>query len=240
MNHSRPHNVITPHAKRHALAMEATRLSSVDAALPLAPRSGGAAFTIVRKGGEPKIRLKVIAARADKVFVDFWARLGRELLIRTSNIPVLVAHAELQKRYRRILVPVDFSDAARESARLALRLWPAAQVVFLHAFRVPDEDGDSGEDECSRSLRAHEAAMLELRRFCGGLVPADRLVSLVVHRGAPVPVISDYARKMDADLVAVGRKRQSRLSGLFHRSAARRFVDQAACDVLVVPSTGLG
>jgi hypothetical protein len=107
------------------------------------------------------------------------------------KMPVLLAHAEAWKRYRRILVPVDFSGAACESARTVIRLWPAAQEVFLHAFRVPDEGGtareeNSGEEECSRSLRAHQMAMLELRRFCDELVPAGRLVSLVAHCGASV------------------------------------------------------
>lgn len=157
-----------------------------------------------------------------------------------SRMPVLLARADVRKCYRRILVPVDFSDAARVSARAAIHLWPAAQVVFLHAFGLPNEEGtaedeDSGEGECSRSLRAHRRAMQELRRFCDGLAPADRLISLVAHRGVPAQVICDYARKMNADLIVIGKMRQSRLSALFCGNAARRLADRTACDVLVMP-----
>lgn len=155
-------------------------------------------------------------------------------------MPVLLAGADARKCYRRILVPVDFSDAARAAARTAIHLWPAAQVVFLHAFDLPNEEGitqdeGSGEGEYGRSLRAHRRAMQELRRFCDGLAPADRLISLVAHRGVPVQVICDYARKMNADLIVIGRIRQSRFSALFHGNATRRLAGRTACDVLVMP-----
>lgn len=187
--------------------------------------------------------LTAVAAHADNFLVDVFVHYRSDRLIRASTEPVLLANAESKEAYRRILVPVDFSDRTRKVVRTVLRAFPDAQMTFLHAFHLPNEDrmheaGLPGKVIESYRARSREKKSIELHRFVDEFVdPKDRLISRVVQHGSPIPVISDYAKKMRADLIAIGTTTHEkfRLSAILNRSMARRLVDRTPSDVLAVP-----
>ena len=139
--------------------------------------------------------------------------------------------------YRKILVATDFSPASREAARIALLASPAAQLVFLHVWQLPESCGLRDPEPAPGRLQArreaaHRAAAA-LDRFVDGLGTGARLVSRVVRPGRPATVIGDYALLMRADLIVIGKRRAPRLKERLFGSAVRGLMRRACCDLLM-------
>jgi nucleotide-binding universal stress UspA family protein len=185
--------------------------------------------------------LVTAAARGRNILSDFFTRYRNDRLIRTNKKPVLLLNAELKEVYRRILIPFDFSEKARAAAHAALLAFPDAQVVFLHAFQIPNEDmlrdaEPACEIFCFHRSRVRDAARTALLRFTEESGYNDRLISHVVHYGCPMPVVCNYAKKMEADLIAIGWHEEPWFRGLVPGFTARHLMNETLSDVLVAPA----
>ncbi|RJF91946.1 universal stress protein [Noviherbaspirillum saxi] len=160
--------------------------------------------------------------------------------IRTAKRPVLLTDSERSHAYRKILVPVDFTETAKTAAQFVLDCYPYAQMVFLHALPVTDyklHDADlRSKAALPCKVQAWQSSRENLRRFIDELNPGQQLLSGVVHSGSSLTVISDYAVRMRADLIVIGIERSSWIEALVLGSAAWRLAKTLDTDVLAVPA----
>jgi nucleotide-binding universal stress UspA family protein len=115
---------------------------------------------------------------------------------------------------------------------------PSAHFTFLHAFHVPGENimqevGVSAEVIHKYRMRARDAAREDLNKLIESLGPRKQLISRTLHNGVTATVIRDQAKRLNADLIALGKHSEPRFAELFPDSTAQRLVDQGSCDVLV-------
>ena len=136
--------------------------------------------------------------------------------------------------WKRLLVPVDFSDdsaaALDSAAELASDL--GAQVHLLHACAVSTSAG--GGVPVDLEQRVREASGARLEEWRQRLV--DRGVEAEAHlrTGDPSQAIRELADEIDADLIVIGRRGQSRLLDVMLGSVAERTLRTAPCPVLAV------
>ncbi|HEX2531117.1 MAG TPA: universal stress protein, partial [Burkholderiaceae bacterium] len=159
--------------------------------------------------------------------------------------PLLIVKNEPKQLYRHILVPVDFSEDSKRAAEFALEVAPKADVTFLHAFEVWFEGqmqyaGVSRELIDDYRLKAREEARLKLNQFITGLNAEERYLNRVVTFGIPGPVVREYAKQMQPDLIVMGKHGRSRFAELIIGSVTRDTIDQTDADLLVVPASVAG
>jgi nucleotide-binding universal stress UspA family protein len=143
---------------------------------------------------------------------------------------------------RTLLVPVDFSEAAKQAFETALVLHahPGTTLVVVH---VVDSDcvsfavglGFGQPDELAAKARTH--AELAMRRFTETVeIPEGVEIERVVAIGRPVFEIIRLSRELEADLVVLGSPPPilSAEHALFG-SIAERVLRAARCPVLVIP-----
>ena len=204
-------------------------------------RTGSPPSAIVERAEEIGAGLIVVAARGKRFFADLFMRHNDDELIRLSDRPVLLVNAEPREAYRRVVVGVDFSAQSREAARMALAIAPCAHFTFVHAFRDIDEDmmlvaGVSADIINGYRMRARETARGELNRFIEELGPRKQLISRCLQHGAPVHAISAQAKRLNADLIAVGKHGKPRFVEFLLGSVTQRLIGQGLCDMLVTTS----
>lgn len=145
----------------------------------------------------------------------------------------------VRERYRRVLVPVDFSAWSLRAIELARRIAPDAMLVLMHAVELPYEgklrfagvDGaivaryrDGARREASQRL--HDLAAQ------AGL-PADR-VRLSLPDGAdPWMLIAHEEQAHDCDLIVIGKHGRNALADLLLGSTTRMVLAECSADVLV-------
>jgi nucleotide-binding universal stress UspA family protein len=143
---------------------------------------------------------------------------------------------------RRILCPIDFSDASRHALdhAVAIAKWYDAHLTALHVihpvllveppilFAEFPKDAPPTEEQ-RQSLE---------RQLRGWLEPASAAgvkTDVLVDDGHPAGRILDQARSIEADLIAMGSHGLSGFERFMLGSVAEKVLRKAACPVLTVP-----
>ena len=167
-----------------------------------------------------------------------------EEVVRTAPCPVLTVRADAERApdqaVRRVLVPIDFSDASREALRHAkeIALTYGAEVDLLHAVQSPTYPSAYNLDPISFPTdEVVEQAEEQLADWAlEELGYEHALVSAEV--GSPSGTILDYVEKNEVDLVVIATHGRTGLDRLVLGSVAERVVRQAPTPVfLVKPDT---
>ncbi len=185
-----------------------------------------AGLVVVGAHGGGDIRELLLGATAVKV-------------LRKISRPLLIVKREPQGAYRRVLVPVDFSESSRQAVALAARIAAQADITLVHAFEVPFEGrmhfaGVSEDVIHGYRARAREAANQGMRQLvseCG--VDQARVSHMVEHGYAPA-VILEKAEQIGPDLIVMGKHGQSGWEDALLGSVTKHVIYEAGCDVLVV------
>lgn len=144
--------------------------------------------------------------------------------------------------YRKILVPVDFSEVSLGTVRHALDLArvSGASVVILTVVDTsfPYPDLYSFEDPKHDYFKVmRERALARMKEWLEEL--GDRAAGLeierLVGRGRPAVEIPGLATEVGADLMVVGRHESGGLRQAFMGSVTEALVRSAPCPVLVLP-----
>lgn len=147
----------------------------------------------------------------------------------------------------RILAATDGSAAANRAVQLAARLTKeldgSLKIIHVCSERdVPDEQ----LSELTITEHASSADILgalseqKLRTACEhatkfGVSKAETASLLEIDAGAIAETIIDAAQRNDADMIVLGKRGLSRLSGLIVGSVSQSVVSTATCAVIVVP-----
>lgn len=208
-------------------------------------RFGHPAAEIVSRADEMPADLTVIGAHGGNFFTDIFLGNTADKMIRMSRRPLLVVKNEPEQAYRKILVPVDFSEDSLRAAHMALRIAPDAHITFLHAFDVWFEGemqyANVSQDVINQyRVQAHEQARQEMNQFISDLEAGDWLLSRTITYGLPAPVIHEHATVMKPDLIVMGKHGRSRIEELLIGSVTRETIHRTPYDILVVPASAGG
>lgn len=224
-------------ARLRALAEELQERHGARVAEQLA--AGHPVQEVTRLASELDADLLVTGTRGAGFFRGVVIGSTAERIATRSARPVLMVRQSVHERYRRVLVPVDFSDWSLGAVELARRIAPDAMLVLMHAVELPYEgklrfagvDGaivaryrDSARREASQRL--HELAAQ------AGLSPDQ--VRLSLPDGAdPWMLIAQEEQERDCDLIVIGRQGRHALADLLLGSTTRMVMAECSADVLV-------
>ncbi|HEU4625188.1 MAG TPA: universal stress protein [Steroidobacteraceae bacterium] len=163
-----------------------------------------------------------------------------ERLLLRGRRPMLVVRGDAQLRYRKVLVPVDFSLHSMATLRCARQIAPTAHLQVFHAYENPYEGklwyAGVEQDVIEKfRLEARNQALENLGNLLEKGLPGDAEVSTSIEHGEAKLLIAAEAAKQGADLIVIGKHGRTPLGEFFLGGATRATVARASCDVLVVP-----
>ena len=170
-----------------------------------------------------------------------------EQVARNLAQPLLVVRQRTRAPYQRLLVPTDFSPAARLALETAGRLFPDAQLIVFHAHEAglagladqPRGGNDGGSGTGNASANAG-AIRLRCEQFIDSCTLAPDLrarIAIDSASGTPELLTARYALEHGVDLVVLGLHSQSGMLRLFMDSKGEQVLRGLECDTLLV-STG--
>ena len=185
-------------------------------------------------------RLLVVGARGGHALRQLTLGTTADRLMRSIDRPLLVVRQPPAGPYARVVVLMDFSQAAQAALQTAMAVAPQAAIHVMHAIDLPYEGklklaGVRDEDIAAyREQGLAEAA----RRLQESLPVADRQR---LHVSATLGDVRFEALRMiaelDADLVAVGKQGNSLAGDMFLGSTTSCMMEDAPCDVLGIPAS---
>jgi nucleotide-binding universal stress UspA family protein len=224
---------------------------------PFTVRTGAAADEISHVAGVTDADLVAIATRGYTGLKHAFLGSTTERVVREAPCPVLVVRDKESQsagkrarpgrsalQFRKILVPVDFSESSRLGLDYALRFAQAFRAnlvlfhsVFVQAYVLADEYiAREVPNLISAQQDYADDEMEKLRRWAS---QKGHEVETKVTAGSPVEQIGDYVAKENVDLIITSTHGQSGLRRVFTGSTAEHLARHATCPVLVIPNRTL-
>lgn len=153
-------------------------------------------------------------------------------------------------KIKRVVIPTDFSDGARNALNYAISFCQEfdAELHLLNvihdlSLEVPDFGMGLAFPAYVENLPQKQQDLEEetLKALAGLVDPEwqkDRVVSLVTRQGVPYVEIVRYVRDLPADLVVMGTHGRSGIAHTLLGSVAERVVRKCPCPVLTVGEKG--
>ncbi len=143
--------------------------------------------------------------------------------------------------FRRILCPIDFSDASRHAIEHATAIagWYSSQITGLHVLQQPFHFEPPilfAERGALKDLPANrELVWLRLNEWLKPAADAGVQCDARIDQGVPADCILQYAHFLPADLIVIGTHGAGGFEHLVLGSVAEKVLRKAQCPVLTVP-----
>jgi nucleotide-binding universal stress UspA family protein len=229
-------------AAKQALESRAAALRQTGCTVETVLEVGPAVTTILEAVERSSPDLLVAGTRGLTGFKRILLGSTAARLVREASCPVLTVHPDEATRHRpihRILVPTDFSKDAELALETAGRIvgpvTEHARVTLLHVYRTTQLVTPWPAPvliEASRDVAAEARKLLE--ETAAPLRQLGIEVDVQASVGDPPEMIDEEARRISADLIAMGTHGRSGLKRLFMGSTAERVLPAAPCPVLTV------
>jgi nucleotide-binding universal stress UspA family protein len=197
---------------------------------------------ILRTADAIKADLIVMGAHRKQLLRDIFIGTTIERVIRVGTVPVLMVNHEAQRRYEKVLAPVDMSEASANALRAALALGLVGRTgaTVLHAFVAPAKGKlfIAGADKANVDEyvdRERTAAAAQLTDFLAAHDLERESWSLHLEEGDPGEVISRTVEMMRPDLVVMGARGRSAIVKTLLGSVTEACLRSLDVDILAVP-----
>ena len=197
---------------------------------------------ILRAAAVAKADLIVMGAHRRQLLRDIFIGTTIERVVRTGPYPVLMVNNEAQRRYERVVAPVDMSEPSANALRVAhaTGLTSETTTTLLHAFLAVARGKlfIAGADQASivnYVAQERQRAMDELVAFlvANGL---DRQGwSLRLEEGGAAEIIARVVEEMRPDLLVMGTHGRSGLIKTLIGSVTEGALRSLDVDILAVP-----
>jgi universal stress protein E len=196
---------------------------------------------ILRTASDVDAGLIVMGSHRKQFLLDIFIGTTIERVIRKGSFPVLMVNNEAQRRYQKVVAPVDMSDPSAHALRVALstRLISGG-ATLLHAFFALGRGKMFVAGIEQASIDAYVAderqkAMNELAAFLVANDLGGEKWSLRAEEGAPIEVISRAVTEMHPDLLVMGTHGHSGLLKALIGSVTEEALRTLTVDILAVP-----
>lgn len=184
--------------------------------------------------------LLVMTYRTECAVDTFFKGELHQRVMRLTRCPLLLTRLNGQLRYAKILVAVDFTEAARQLVMHAGRVDDRAEVELFHAISHMNEAKLRSADvswKVVKTFRSQQEtyARRRLQEFRRSIDIAGQLATLSLGSGEPARQISLQQQGNGAALIVVGKSRRSAIMNFLCRTVSSRVLAWSSSDILIVP-----
>ena len=162
------------------------------------------------------VNLIVTGRHRRRAIADMFIGTTVERLLRQIQRPILVVSDSNQSPYRKVLMPVDFSDASTAAIRFAAAFIPEADVHLLHAYKGPFQDyvavlslAFSREERAKFAGPIGQQAKQAMSQLIERLGLGERRPKVTIENGDAVTLIEEELAKRKTDLLVMGTHARS-------------------------------
>ena len=205
---------------------------------------GDPASAIAARAQAHGVDLVVTGRHQRRVLANGFTTVGR--LLRQVQRPILVVGNSNQSPYQRVLIPIDFTDAAAAMIRSAAAFLPQARLHLLHASkrRLPDYvaatsllSGQFQERE-KVSGRVQQSRKQALSCFIETLRLGERRPMVTIASGDALALVKQELALQKTDLLVLGTHARSGMGYASIGGAAEATLGSSRCDILFLSLHG--
>ncbi len=145
----------------------------------------------------------------------------------------------MELNYKKILVPIDFSDFSKSSLKYAVNFAKQfnANLILIYVVEpiIYPPDFSMGQIAIpTTGLEMDKRAVEELNKLAENEIPSDVSKKTIVKTGKPFYEIIDTAKEEDVDLIIISTHGHTGVEHILFGSTAEKVVRKAPCPVLTL------
>jgi nucleotide-binding universal stress UspA family protein len=208
---------------------------------------GDPAGAIAARAQAHDVNLVVTGRRRRRSFADTFIATTVERLLRQMQRPILVVSNSNQSAYRRVLIPIDFTDASAARIQFAAAFLPQASLHVLHSYKRPFQDyvaslslTFSREERGKFSGPIGQQRKQALSRLIETLELGGRRPLMTIENGDVRALVKEELARQKTDLLVVGTHARSGMEHVPFGSGMEAILRSSPCDILLLPVHGQG
>lgn len=159
-------------------------------------------------------------------------------VMEATHIPVLVARNEQGADYKKILVPIDFSEESMDTVKQTSRLFPDAEIYLLHITEIPSETRMRyyGLDETEiRNIAdgQRKVAHEKMLAFMNDLKLSQPLYPVYAEGSLNAEIVLNEGERLQADLISLSPHKIAGVTSRMVRSIAEDIMKESTQDILI-------
>lgn len=208
--------------------------------------TGKPPIKILQYAKKSKADLLIMGAHGKYSIRDTFVGTTAEYVVKKTKCPVLIVKNSPNKYYKKILVPVDFSDSSKNALNYTLQLFPTSSLQLIHVGDYQYEEllkkEKKAEEMSKNKINKLRKAILyylenQMKKFIKGHGKQLNKHPYTIKLGYPGPTILNEAKKFNPDLIIMGTQGHGRIHYLFIGSVANWVLTETDKDILLVPPT---
>ncbi|MDC1203814.1 universal stress protein [Salibacteraceae bacterium] len=142
---------------------------------------------------------------------------------------------------KKILLPTDFSENAKNAIDYSIALFDASETVFilLNTFYVPYSSTEVIISHDAFRKQSEESLELEIQRIKQQFPNLKGNIESHFAIGEVASVVNSFVQKEGMDYVAMGTKGESGVDSIFVGSAAAAMISTVECSLIIVPENAV-
>jgi nucleotide-binding universal stress UspA family protein len=208
---------------------------------------GDPAGAIAARAQAHDVNLVVSGRHRRRSFADTFIAATIERLLRQLRRPILVVGSSNQSPYRRVLIPVDFTDASAARIQFAAAFLPQASLHLLHTYKrrfhdyvAPLSLTFSREESGKFSGPIVQQRKQAFSRLIETLELGERTPLVTIENGEALALVKEELARQKTDLLVAGTLARSGMEHAPIGSGVEAILRSSPCDVLVLPVQGQG
>ena len=194
---------------------------------------------ILSEADRIKARAIVLGTQKDKTLKEFFIGSTAERVIRSTNIPVLVVKRASQKKYKKVIVAIDFSVYSRKCLEYAMEFFTNEQIYLVHSYNIPYKHIISSSHTSKKVKRGEykqfvEKIQNEMSKFLGTIDKNTDNLNIIIKEGPVLARLNNEIKNIKADLFVMGTHGRTGVSRAFLGSVAENMLITAKCDVVLL------
>ncbi|MGI9534200.1 MAG: universal stress protein [Thermodesulfobacteriota bacterium] len=194
---------------------------------------------ILSEAEKIKAKVIVLGTQKDITLKEFFIGSTAERVIRSANIPVLVVKSASQKKYKRVLVAIDFSVYSRKCLEFATDFFPNEQIYLVHSYNIPYKH-IIGSSYISKKVKRDQNKQFvdklnnEMSKFLSTIDKNTDNLNIIIKEGPVLARLNNEIKKIKADLFIMGTHGRTGVSRAFLGSVAESMLITTKCDVVLL------
>lgn len=206
--------------------------------------TGKPPIKILQYAKKNKADLLIIGAHGKYSIRDTFVGTTAEYIVKKTKCPVLIVKTSPNKPYKKILLPVDFSNPSKNALTYSLQLFPTSSLKLIHVGDYQYEEllkrEKKAEEMSKTQINKMRKAILfylekKMKQFTKGHGKQVNKHPFSIILGYPGPTILNEAKKFNPDLIIMGTQGHGRIHYLFIGSVANWVLTETDKDILLVP-----
>ena len=244
-----------PHIEEYYAHMEQSAGENLAASAKKDPLAGLNIERVILRGYSPSeticnyaekhnVDLIAMGTHGRQALAHFFLGSVAEKVVHNAPCPVLTTKIKddgglnVVNSYKRLLVPIDFSEQSQQALDFAIQLMPNnGKLDIVHVIEAEIHPAYYAADETSLfDFMPHlqQQTTESLQKIAQERVPDHLETDFIVLEGSIARNLADYAEDNEVDAVVMGTHGNNALEQILVGSVANRLIRKAHCPVITV------